>query len=105
MFSNVRKCFTKKLKQFILVRTLHHQCFVSVINLIFFGVFKSFYGLKSTIRPCDESIDYEPTKKETTESGSEFEQDNTEELLFLNGNVEIKFNWDSNVEWTSTSFI
>ena len=85
-------------------------------------VFRSFYGSKSSIRPnivpvsipqtniseddlqiisrsdddfdasSDESIDYESTEEEIIESGSEFEQDNTEELLSSNSNTEIKFN-------------
>ena len=49
----------------------------------------------------DESIDYESTEEKIIESGSEFEQDNTEEQLSSNSHVEIKFNWDSNVKWTT----
>ena len=93
-------------------------------------VFRSFYGSKSRIRPNivpvsipqaniseddlqtssepdddfdasrDESIDYELTEEEIIESGSEFEQDDTEEPPSSNSHVEIKFKWDSNVKWT-----
>ena len=93
-------------------------------------VFRSFYVSKLSIRPniapvsilqtsiiegdlqtssgsdddfddsSDESIDYESTDEEITESGSEFEQDSTEEPLSSNSHVEIKFNRDSHVKWT-----
>ena len=90
--------------------------------------FRSFYGSKPRIRPnivpvsqtnisednlqtssecdddfdasSDESLDYELTEEEIIESGSEFEQDDTEVPPSLNSHVEIKFNWDSNVKWT-----
>ena len=94
-------------------------------------VFRSFYRSKSSIHPnivpvsipqtnisdddlqtssgsdddfdvsSDESIDYESTEEEIIESGSESEHDNTEEPLSSNSHVEIKFNWDSNVKWTT----
>ena len=93
-------------------------------------VFRSFYGSKSSIRPnivpvsipqanmseddlqtssgsnddfdasSDESIDYELTEEEIIESGSEFEQDNTEEPPSSNSHIETKFNWDNNMKWT-----
>ena len=82
-------------------------------------VFRSFYQSKSSIRlyivsvsipqtnvsdddlqtssgsdddfdlSSDESIDYESTEAEIIESGSEFEHDNTEELLSLNNLLEL----------------
>ena len=48
----------------------------------------------------DQSIDYELTKQEIIQSGSEFEQDDTEQPPSLKSHVEIKFNWDSNKKWT-----
>ena len=48
----------------------------------------------------DESIDYELTEEEIIESGSEFEQDNTEEPPSSNSHIETKFNWDNNMKWT-----
>ena len=94
-------------------------------------VFRSFYWSKSSIRPnivlvsisqtnisdddlqtssrsdddfdvsSDESIDCESTEEEIIDSGSNFEHDNTEEPLSSNNHVQIKFNWDSNVKWTT----